>query len=107
MWEPRRLTTLWAFTACYRVTFTFLSFRETGQSLQLISQSIAVTLYTRIWEMLGLNLGQNDGYRDGGFLVAFLTPSREILGQFLDQAMATSLQFHSNFSSSSYYMNAL
>jgi hypothetical protein len=24
MWEPRRLTTLWAFTACYRDSFTFL-----------------------------------------------------------------------------------
>jgi hypothetical protein len=23
MWEPRRLTTLWAFTACYRDNFTF------------------------------------------------------------------------------------
>jgi hypothetical protein len=23
MWEPQRLTTLWASTACYRVTFTF------------------------------------------------------------------------------------
>jgi hypothetical protein len=23
MWEPRRLTTLWAFTACYRDSFTF------------------------------------------------------------------------------------
>jgi hypothetical protein len=23
MWEHRRLTTLWAFTACYRDTFTF------------------------------------------------------------------------------------
>jgi hypothetical protein len=23
MWEPRRLTTLWAFTACYRGSFTF------------------------------------------------------------------------------------
>jgi hypothetical protein len=23
MWEPRRLTTLWAFTACYRESFTF------------------------------------------------------------------------------------
>jgi hypothetical protein len=23
MWEPRRLTALWAFTACYRDTFTF------------------------------------------------------------------------------------
>jgi hypothetical protein len=24
MWEPRRLTTLWASTACYRDSFTFL-----------------------------------------------------------------------------------
>jgi hypothetical protein len=24
VWEPRRLTTLWAFTACYRDSFTFL-----------------------------------------------------------------------------------
>jgi hypothetical protein len=23
MWEPRRLTTLWAFTACYKDNFTF------------------------------------------------------------------------------------
>jgi hypothetical protein len=23
MWEPRRLTTLWAFTACYMDSFTF------------------------------------------------------------------------------------
>jgi hypothetical protein len=23
MWEPRRLTTLWAFTACYRDSFAF------------------------------------------------------------------------------------
>jgi hypothetical protein len=26
MWEPRRLTILWAFTACYRDSFTFLPF---------------------------------------------------------------------------------
>jgi hypothetical protein len=26
MWEPRRLTTLWAFTACYRDNFTFFTF---------------------------------------------------------------------------------
>jgi hypothetical protein len=24
MWDPRRLTTLWTFTACYRDNFTFL-----------------------------------------------------------------------------------
>jgi hypothetical protein len=26
MWKPRRLTTLWAFTACYRDSFTFYLF---------------------------------------------------------------------------------
>jgi hypothetical protein len=26
MWQPRRLTTLWAFTACYRDSFTFYLF---------------------------------------------------------------------------------
>jgi hypothetical protein len=26
MWEPRRFTTLWAFTACYRDSFTFLHY---------------------------------------------------------------------------------
>jgi hypothetical protein len=25
MWEPRRLTTLWAFAACYRDSFTFFT----------------------------------------------------------------------------------
>jgi hypothetical protein len=28
MWEPRRLTTLWAFTACYRDSFTFFNLTE-------------------------------------------------------------------------------
>jgi hypothetical protein len=28
MWEPRRLTTLWAFTACYRDSFTFFLSKE-------------------------------------------------------------------------------
>jgi hypothetical protein len=28
MWEPRRLTTLWAFTACYRDSFTFYEVKK-------------------------------------------------------------------------------
>jgi hypothetical protein len=28
MWEPRRLTTLWASTACYRDSFPFLHLPE-------------------------------------------------------------------------------
>jgi hypothetical protein len=31
IWEPRRLTTLWASTACYRNSFTFLPLRYTLQ----------------------------------------------------------------------------
>jgi hypothetical protein len=27
LWEPRRLTTLWAFTACYRDSFTIFIFK--------------------------------------------------------------------------------
>jgi hypothetical protein len=33
MWEPRRLTTLWASTACYRGSFTFLSNSYVSSSL--------------------------------------------------------------------------
>jgi hypothetical protein len=29
LWEPRRLTTLWAFTACYRDNFTLTARSET------------------------------------------------------------------------------
>jgi hypothetical protein len=32
MWEPRPLTTLWAFTACYKDTFTFI-----GNSIDSVS----------------------------------------------------------------------
>jgi hypothetical protein len=30
MWEPRRLTTLWAFTACYMDSFTFIIIISVG-----------------------------------------------------------------------------
>jgi hypothetical protein len=35
MWEPGRLTTLWAFTSCYRNTFTF-TFRLHGATCKKI-----------------------------------------------------------------------
>jgi hypothetical protein len=41
MWEPRRLTTLWASTACYRDSFTFSFF--------IIIKGIG-------WEVVGLDL---------------------------------------------------
>jgi hypothetical protein len=30
MWKPRRLTTLWAFTACYRDSFTLFLHTKVG-----------------------------------------------------------------------------
>jgi hypothetical protein len=34
MWEPRRLTTLWAFTVCYRDSFTFFFYLYAANFLQ-------------------------------------------------------------------------
>jgi hypothetical protein len=33
MWEPRRPTTLWAFTACYRDSFTLTCTRRLGEKI--------------------------------------------------------------------------
>jgi hypothetical protein len=52
MWEPRRLTTLWAFTACYTDSFTFLpflnSFPPVFHSSFLISFSLFFFYYFAI-----------------------------------------------------------
>jgi hypothetical protein len=42
MWEPRRLTTLWASTACYRDSFAFFSLTKNI----LISGLMALTIET-------------------------------------------------------------
>jgi hypothetical protein len=39
MWEPRRLTTLWAFTACYRDSFTILPLAKRGEGGLLKTRS--------------------------------------------------------------------
>jgi hypothetical protein len=47
MWEPRRLITLWAFTACYRDSFTFFTvaeFHTTNHTKS--SQSTFTSLYS-------------------------------------------------------------
>jgi hypothetical protein len=44
MWEPRHPTTLWAFTACYRDSFTFLPHITTDNG-------IAVLLYRHSWHL--------------------------------------------------------
>jgi hypothetical protein len=35
MWYPRRLTTLWAFMACYKDSVTVLPIRERGIDMQI------------------------------------------------------------------------
>jgi hypothetical protein len=57
MLEPRRLTTLWAFMACYRDSFIFFFtnlFRE-------------ITLPFCVREVPGSNLGRHTDYLDWGF----------------------------------------
>jgi hypothetical protein len=40
VWEPRRLTTLWASTACYMDTFTFFGIVMRGKS-NVIKRNVA------------------------------------------------------------------
>jgi hypothetical protein len=47
MWEPQRLTTLWASTACYRDSFTFLSFCV-GSSVSLKNIFFIPSLYSPV-----------------------------------------------------------
>jgi hypothetical protein len=44
MWEPQRLTTLWAFTACYRDSFTFHTL-SSNTSLSLSSRHSPPSFY--------------------------------------------------------------
>jgi hypothetical protein len=48
MWEPRRLTTLWAFKACYRDSFTF--FFTLYQLLFLDLHSTGLIFPISVWE---------------------------------------------------------
>jgi hypothetical protein len=43
MWEPRRLTNLWASTACYRDSFTFFLAHVTGYALNKQPSDIFLT----------------------------------------------------------------
>jgi hypothetical protein len=54
MWDPRRLTTLWAFTTCYTAIFTFfyLIFIY-GLNLKVKRLKMALTLYERVEIVLG------------------------------------------------------
>jgi hypothetical protein len=56
IWEPQRLTTLWAFMACYRDSFTFLPLPialhpAAGEPWSRNREIARITLYT-IWKLL-------------------------------------------------------
>jgi hypothetical protein len=67
MWEPRRLTTLWALTACYRDRFLFNYSVPTAEITERVG--ISVTLFTRIWEVLGSVVGRDTSILADGFRV--------------------------------------
>jgi hypothetical protein len=56
MWEPRRLTNLWAFSACYRDTFTFiyrvLETWHARTSSFLLLHAFALNLGLVVWRAL-------------------------------------------------------
>jgi hypothetical protein len=54
MWEPQHLTTLWAFMACYRSTFT-LRFRETGTIPSPLQNKMIKKLVTEIIRVYSVN----------------------------------------------------
>jgi hypothetical protein len=56
MWEPRRLTTLWAFMACYRDSFTFFLYEQHDTrwhfSFILLNILSKLTRTWRLWELV-------------------------------------------------------
>jgi hypothetical protein len=52
MWEPRRHTTIWAFTACYRDSFTFFFTMETCVGVEVYSPMHPLTLDGCEWSAL-------------------------------------------------------
>jgi hypothetical protein len=71
MWEPRRLTNLWAFTACYRDSFAFLLFLfnvndAVGSSAHRASNDRMINKLERIGEERGS--WPNSKYNSGTFL---------------------------------------
>jgi hypothetical protein len=54
MWEPQPLTLLWAFTACYRDSFTFLPYTSTLKMEAMCSSETFNTLHDVISQKIEL-----------------------------------------------------
>jgi hypothetical protein len=55
MWEPRRLTTLWASTACYRDSFTFFLPHFIKQNPHLLPSREFVVRQYNVQELLNIS----------------------------------------------------
>jgi hypothetical protein len=56
MWDPRRLTTLWAFMPCYRDSFTFLREWKLNYGLQFVLPSLPIMLALRTEKRLAKDI---------------------------------------------------
>jgi hypothetical protein len=62
MWEPRRLTTLWASTACYRDSFPFYFFAVVSVERSFISElQLENGLFSHLTISLGMGAGRIEG----------------------------------------------
>jgi hypothetical protein len=79
MWEPRRLTTLWASTASYRDSCTFLHFiqKEPKKQLHIFRRSIAHQFIT-------LNYGALELLSSRKFAILFLLWKRKVCSKDTD-----------------------
>jgi hypothetical protein len=87
MWEPPRLTTLWASTACYRDNFTFNLYLLPSKSfpvycLRACDWAGSISGNTLDFYFRGAWLQSRTRYRLSWlrFFVVFGSPSRQILG---------------------------
>jgi hypothetical protein len=62
MWEPRRLTTLWASTACYRDSFTFIFTSLIIKVLTIFKMNSCVYTYCHVHEWLQAGFGWVIGF---------------------------------------------
>jgi hypothetical protein len=64
MWDPQRLTTLWAFTACYRDNFTFYLLRH---AYNICLSDTSLSLQFSVHDFLGAFSGLNQSLWNNGF----------------------------------------
>jgi hypothetical protein len=83
MWEPRRLTTLWAFTACYRDSFTFFKtqrkFKKSGKCntpiyIAIIHETVTRNTKGSSCQIMWTNKCQNSQLYEATVPINYYTP---------------------------------